>query len=120
MNLDYFKKKLEEEKGRLEAELSLVAKRNPKNPSDWEPIPAEDGTDTRTPDANELSDAFEEFQNRSSVEVHLEEKVNEVIAALERIEKGTYGICTVCGEKIDERRLEANPSAATCTKHSSR
>jgi len=120
MNLDYFKKKLEEEKERLEVELSQVAKRNPKNPSDWEPIPAEDGTDTRIPDANELSDAFEEFQNRSSVEVHLEEKVNEVIAALKRIEKGTFGICAACGEKIDEKRLEANPSSATCVKHSPR
>ena len=118
MNLDYFKKKLEEEKGRLEAELSLVAKRNPKNPSDWEPVPAEDGMDVRQTEASELADAFEEFQNRSSIEVHLEEKVNEVIAALERIEKGTYGICTVCGEKIAEKRLEANPSSATCTKHS--
>jgi DnaK suppressor protein len=33
----------------------------------------------------------------------------EVDAALERIDAGTYGICTVCGEQIAEGRLEARP-----------
>jgi RNA polymerase-binding transcription factor DksA len=117
LNLDYFKKKLEEEKARLENELGQVAKRNPENPQDWEPMPAEAGIDTRTSDPNELSDVFEEFQNRSAIEVHLEERLNEIIAALGRIKKGTYGICEICKGQIDEKRLEANPSASSCTKH---
>ena len=37
--------------------------------------------------------------------------------ALEKIEKGTYGICETGGEKIEEDRLEANPSARTCKAH---
>ncbi len=118
MNLEYFKKRLEEEKARLESQLSQVAKRNPSNPADWEPVPAEAGADIRTPDPSELSDVFEEFENRAATGIHLEEKLNEVMAALSRVEKGTYGICTACGEKIDEKRLEANPSSATCVKHS--
>lgn len=115
MNLDYFEKKLKEEKSRLEAELAQVGKRNPQVPGDWEPTPAE--MDTRVSEQSELADKFEEFENRSAVEVHLEEKLNEVIEALNRLEKGIFGICTVCGEKIDEKRLEANTSAATCVKH---
>ena len=34
--------------------------------------------------------------------------------ALARIEAGTYGICTNCGERIPEGRLEARPYADVC------
>ncbi len=37
-------------------------------------------------------------------------------AALRRIEKGTYGICEDCGEKIPPRRLEAFLAARLCIK----
>jgi RNA polymerase-binding transcription factor DksA len=118
INTDYFKNKLEQEKNRLEAELSRVGKRNPAIKGDWEATPEEAGTDTRTSEQSELADKFEEFENRSAVEIHLEEKLNEVTAGLDRLEKGPFGVCTVCGEKIDEKRLMANPAAATCVKHS--
>ena len=116
MNLDNFKNKLEKEKARLETELAQIGRRNPSNPVDWEPMPPE--MDTRTSEQSELADKFEEMENRSAVEIHLEEKLGEVNAALNRIEKGKYGICEICGEKINEERMEANPSAATCVKHS--
>lgn len=38
--------------------------------------------------------------------------VEEINAALERIEAGTYGICTASGEPIPKERLEAIPWAA--------
>lgn len=120
LDLNYFKKKLEDEKNRLEKELSEIAKRNPQNLRDWEPMPAEAGRDIRISESTELADAFEEFQNRSAIEIHLEERLTEVMAALERIKKGTYGICEICKEKIDEKRLEANAPAATCVKHPKR
>jgi DnaK suppressor protein len=34
--------------------------------------------------------------------------------ALERIEKGTFGICQECGEKISQKRLRARPMATLC------
>ncbi|MDD3731171.1 MAG: TraR/DksA family transcriptional regulator [candidate division Zixibacteria bacterium] len=34
--------------------------------------------------------------------------------ALRRIEKGTYGKCTVCGKAISSARLEAVPHARMC------
>jgi RNA polymerase-binding transcription factor DksA len=34
-----------------------------------------------------------------------------------QIEKGAYGTCKICGEKIEEDRLEANPAAQTCKLH---
>ena len=34
--------------------------------------------------------------------------------ALDKIRNGTYGICEECDEKINEKRLEANPVARYC------
>jgi RNA polymerase-binding transcription factor len=36
--------------------------------------------------------------------------------ALRRIEAGTYGICTLCGEEIPVARLDAVPWASLCLK----
>jgi RNA polymerase-binding transcription factor len=43
--------------------------------------------------------------------------IADIDQALLRIEEGSYGICARCGKVIDERRLEALPTArydATC------
>ncbi|MDT8283149.1 MAG: TraR/DksA family transcriptional regulator [Gammaproteobacteria bacterium] len=34
--------------------------------------------------------------------------------ALAQIKAGSYGICSICGEKIAEQRLQALPYATTC------
>jgi DnaK suppressor protein len=38
----------------------------------------------------------------------------EVVAALARIEDGTYGRCENCGAEIPDERLEAVPTATLC------
>ena len=38
----------------------------------------------------------------------------EVVAALERIDAGTFGTCERCGTRIPDERLEARPTAALC------
>jgi RNA polymerase-binding protein DksA len=43
-----------------------------------------------------------------------ERRVREVDAALARIDAGTFGRCTSCGEPVAEARLEALPWAALC------
>jgi len=40
--------------------------------------------------------------------------LEEIDAALGRIDGGTYGICTNCGEAIPQARLEAYPWASLC------
>ncbi len=45
------------------------------------------------------------------------ETLREIDKALQRMEEGTYGICTVCGKPIPEERLEALPQAQTCVEH---
>ena len=34
--------------------------------------------------------------------------------ALDRIERGVYGLCEACGEAIPEARLDAKPSVSLC------
>jgi DnaK suppressor protein len=44
----------------------------------------------------------------------LREALEEVDAAIGRLEAGTYGLCEVCGKPIGEARLEAKPAARLC------
>ena len=43
--------------------------------------------------------------------------LDEVRAAIGRVEAGTYGLCVVDGEPIEEARLQAVPWAAYCLRH---
>jgi len=40
--------------------------------------------------------------------------IRKIDEAVERIEKGTYGICESCGEPIGVKRLEARPVTTLC------
>lgn len=47
-----------------------------------------------------------------------QESIDKIEAALEAIEKGTYGECKVCHQEISFDRLEAVPTTLTCVEHS--
>jgi RNA polymerase-binding protein DksA len=53
----------------------------------------------------ELDDGLEE---------NAEHLLGKIEAALQRIDDGTYGTCSVCGREIPEDRLQAVPYAALC------
>jgi RNA polymerase-binding transcription factor DksA len=114
MDTTAYKENLEEEKAKLEEELASVGRRNPSNPSDWEAVPQDTGKEA---DRNDAATLIEEFEDNTAILKELETRYNEVLAALKRIEAGTYGTCTVGGEAIEEARLAADPAAATCTAH---
>ena len=52
-----------------------------------------------------------------TIEENEEHLLNDIDAALQRIEDGTYGVCTVSGEDIPTDRLDALPWAARCIEH---
>lgn len=54
-----------------------------------------------------------------TTEVLLEDEEKRIRAALEAIEKGTYGRCIECGKEIPAARLEARPDAIRCVEHQS-
>jgi len=114
MDTDALKKKLLAEKKSLESELGFIGEKDKDNPGNYDVIPAE--TD-QIGFRDETADRFEEFNERLATEQPLEARLKNIREALKRLEEGTYGTCVVCGEKIEDDRLTANPSARTCEKH---
>lgn len=111
IDIPYFKELLLKEKRQVEDELASVGQRNPSNPEDWEATPEK--MNVSHADPNEVADTIEEYEIRGSVSEKLEARLRNIEHALERIEKGTYGICEVSGENIEKERLKANPAART-------
>lgn len=114
MNTDHHRTVLTEMKEALESELATIGRKNPSNPNDWEPVPEDASME---PDPNDQADQMEEFGNNNAILVDLEKRYNDVVDALKKIEQGTYGICEVSGEPIEEDRLEADPAARTSKAH---
>lgn len=67
-------------------------------------------------DAEEVERATEQWD--ATVVARLGETdarvLGDVVAALRRLENGTYGECLTCGEAIGEGRLDALPTATLC------
>ena len=109
-----YKARLIEQKSQLESELTPIARRSSENPNEWE---ATDSDTVQEADIHDQADHQDEYQeNRGIVDV-LNESYQEILLSLKQIEDGTYGICEVCGEQIEEERLDADPSAKTCKAH---
>ena len=66
------------------------------------------------PDRADMAYDYAYRSRRLSLLEQLEDQLAEVNKALERIEDGSYGICTNCGKNILPERLEALPSAELC------
>lgn len=115
METTRYKTILEEELTRITAELKDLGILNPENPHDW--IATPEGTDVSEADENVSADHAEELEERTATLADLERQYNDTVSALERIKNGTYGICEISGEEIEEARLNANPAARTCIAH---
>jgi len=61
----------------------------------------------------EATETFE-LEKRLALERRINEQLAKVEHALEKFEKGTYGLCDICGKPIDPARLEALPQASLC------
>lgn len=106
-----FKAELQNKKERLEKELSAFATKDPNVKGDW------DSKYPRVPQGNieEVADEVEEYSTRVHLEFSLENQLKDVNAALEKIEKGTWGTCEKCQNAISEERLKASPEARLCS-----
>lgn len=52
----------------------------------------------------------------SALEGEAAAELRAIEQALQRLEDGSFGICTSCGEPVGDARLAARPSAAMCLK----
>ena len=108
------KQKLEEEKARLVAELNKIGKLDPET-GEWEATP--EAYDQSEADYTNAADRNEDFEEKSSLMTELEARYIEVETALSKMHDDEYGLCDICGKKIEEERLTANPAAQTCVEH---
>lgn len=104
------KEALLKEKSELETNLGRIAK-----PTDTKGDYAATFEDIGS-DREDNTTEVEEYTDNLPIELTLEKKLHDTIAALKRIEDGTYGFCTNCQQEIPVERLRANPAATTCIK----
>ena len=109
-----YEQKLIEEKNKLMAELGKIGRRDSET-GEWQ-AQSRDVSETKA-DQNDNADRFEDYEEKSSLMVPLEKRLNEVEKALTKILDGGFGLCVVCGNGIEAERLDANPAAQTCMAH---
>jgi DnaK suppressor protein len=72
--------------------------------------------DTPTDDEHDPEGPTLAFERSQASAMHGQSRrhVDEIDAALERIDDGTYGLCTLCRGPIKLGRLQVRPQAALC------
>jgi RNA polymerase-binding transcription factor DksA len=114
------KEQLEELRAALDAETTdleeQLAEHGKKVGNNWQGTPAgfENETDSEPED---IADRFEELATNVPLVEELESRLKDVKDALEKMDKGKYGICEKTGKEIPFERLEANPAARTIVEH---
>jgi RNA polymerase-binding transcription factor DksA len=81
----------------------------------WEAVP--DTSELQEADSNSEADVIEAWNERRATVAALETEYRDIKRAIQKIDDGTYGVCEISGEPIEENRLQAYPTARTCTKH---
>jgi len=102
MNLEEIKTKLEQERDELK--LMLRSYEEEAEEVLKEPVSASD----------EIADRYEYKEETHLREEVLKERLKKVEKALKKIERGNYGFCDKCGQKIEETRLKIDPAAELC------
>lgn len=107
-DLDHFRTLLENERARLEHAREAVH---------HDGSLLEESGDLAIGSGDHLADSATETYLREldgGLEENADHILEEIRAALGRIEDGTYGVCATCGKPIATERLEAVPYAARC------
>ena len=105
---------LEQELARITTELQTIATHDEET-DDWVAVPET----ANAPDADDNTDAdiVEDWNERRAIVATLETEYQDIKRALRKLDDGTYGICEISGEPIEEDRLAAIPTARTCKAH---
>ncbi len=98
------RKRLEEIRDQLDKSIAVL--RRVQQPEDWSADYPQDPADAG---AN-----LSETERSEAVLAAASSQRSDVLAALDRIDQGTYGTCVDCGGPVPEGRLEAKPEAARC------
>lgn len=110
VDIQEMKKRLLEKRAEIQRNIAGLTEAYPKQGVD------ENAVVQDAQDFEENAVDFLEMQQEQSVLVNEQALLKEVEDALKRIEEGTYGRCTIGGEQIPDKRLEAMPWVALCVK----
>jgi len=114
-DLTYYKAKLEEQLITVTAELKSIGSYDEAS-DNWEAIPDEEDLAVDA-DENTNADSVEAWNERRATLSNLERDYHNIKRALAKIAAGTYGVCEVSGEAIEEKRLQFKPDARTSMAH---
>ncbi|PLX26672.1 hypothetical protein C0583_06585 [Candidatus Parcubacteria bacterium] len=64
--------------------------------------------------SDENAQEIGEYTTNLATDKVLEGTLRDIDSALDRIEKGEYGICKYCKEPISKKRMQARPVASAC------
>jgi len=107
--LDHFKQKLLAERDRILKELGRIEEALNE---------ASDETEAAKQSySNHLADLGTDYMEKEKNYYYADQEgayLRAIEAALERIQRGEYGICSECSDLISEKRLEAVPAAELC------
>ncbi len=103
------KKKLLEEKSKIEAQLGKFAQKDSVVEGNYK-TPFPDFGNETDDNAQEVT----EYEQNISREHDLESELLLIGRALEKIDNGTYGQCENCDQEIPWERLEIRPQAKLC------
>jgi RNA polymerase-binding protein DksA len=75
-----------------------------------------DMSQSHSADSSEQAVERENDEVLEEVGQETQSAIEDIRLALARIEQGSYGICSACGESISPGRLEARPEAVHCVR----
>lgn len=107
--LQSLQKRLEEELTNVEDQLAELEREHQILTEDREDI-----DDAFTEESGEGAGKFAEQEREVSLTLKLMDLREKLQRSLEKLKKGTYGLCERCGQPIDRARLEALPYAELC------
>lgn len=111
--IDEFKERLVEQRISVEKELATFSLRDKNIKGNWNAkYPRLDKNENV--DLEEEADEVEEYVIRLPIEHSMEKRLEDINKALEKIKKGTYGICEKCKKQIPLKRLKIYPEASLC------
>jgi RNA polymerase-binding protein DksA len=103
-----FRDALHAERARVTAAIENLRHENPGSMED------ETGDEVHDQHIGDVATAMHDRELDYTLADNEEQLLEDIDAALARIDDGTYGICTNCGKPIGEDRLEALPWASLC------
>src|ERR671926_314974 len=107
MDRDEARRRLEQERARLEETRAGFDEEHLQDQSEDDSLSELSSLDQHQADIG--TETFEREKDLSILE-GVEAELDDVEAAMRRLDEGTYGICEACGRPIGEDRLEALPA----------